>query len=1317
MKKLILFSFAITLFLTGSVFAQWVQTSTVPTAQVRSISINGSNILVGSMTGWAFGPAGGVYYSTNGGTTFTKTAVTPNTRVWSVFLAGTSFLVGSDGGGIHLSTNNGASWTNPLPGASIRAFASDGAGNLFAAGYPSGVWRSTNNGASWAVLSTPSGNLLSITTVGSNIFVGANAGGIYRSSNGGTTWTQPLTASTNVWSFATIGSTIFANSTTGLYKSTDDGLSWTLVSNPGSSWQACPMVAVGTTLLVGTSTGVKRSTDSGLTWTLVNTGLTVEVAGLAADNQFAYAGSGGYTLTGSFWRRPLSEMIPSPCINPTVSGAISGNQESCGSFDPALITSDSPASGETGTMEYKWQSSVFPFTTWTDILSNTITYDPLPITETTSYKRLARVTCKSNWTGAAESNVVTMTVNPVLAASVSIAAVPSGPVCAGTSVTYTATPVNGGTTPTYQWKLSGVDIAGETASTYSYVPTNGDAISVVMTADPTLTCVSGSPATSTEMVMTVNPLLPASVSVAAVPSGPVCAGTSVTFTATPINGGTTPTYQWKLGGIDIVGETASAYSYVPTNGDAISVVMTADPTLACVSGSPVTSTEMVMTVNPLLPSSVSVAAVPSGPVCAGTSVTFTATPVNGGTTPTYQWKLGGVDIVGETASTYSYVPTNGDAISVIMTADPTLACVSGSPTTSTEMVMTVNPLLPASVSVAAVPSGPVCIGTSVTYTATPVNGGTTSTYQWKLGDVDIVGETASTYSYVPTNGDAISVVMTADPALACVSGSPATSTEMVMTVNPFLPASVSIAADANPACDGTPVVFTAIPINGGNAPTVEWFKNTLLVGTGLTYSYTPVNGDQVYAVMTSDPTLACVIGSPATSNTVMMTVNALPTALITSNTGTNELTCTITSISLTASGGVSYLWNKGLGTNATVQVTTPGNNYQVTVTNANGCSSITSIDITQAPGISVVTASAGAIATIGGTATLTVNVTGGVQPYTYSLNGGAPQASNTFTVGAGTYTVNAKDANGCTMNSNTVIITDPVFLPSFLTYTGVLSVQTNSQANLSATLLNSSNKGISGRTILFTVGLQSVSAITNAQGKASASLGINQAVGNYTMITSFAGDATYMSSSDNDPFSITVRPISVTASLVGTVTKPYDGNKTAYMLPGNYQLNGIATGDNVSLNNPASGTYNNKNVGTNKTVTVTGLALTGPDAGKYILNSTTASANIGIITALKSAEILTAVPTVETPTLKVYPNPFTEKLNIEFSSPSDTHAKIEIFNIVGAQLEILFNREIKANELYNVEYIPHLVSSQVVIYRLTMNGMTQQGKFIYQEPR
>src|SRR4051812_1661970 len=67
--------------------------------------------------------------------------------------------------------------------------------------------------------------------------------------------------------------------------------------------------------------------------------------------------------------------------------------------------------------------------------------------------------------------------------------------------------------------------------------------------------------------------------------------------------------------------------------------------------------------------SVTIGAAPSGAICAGTSVTFTATPTDAGSTPTYQWKKGGVDIGSATGSTYTTTGlANGDVISVAITS-------------------------------------------------------------------------------------------------------------------------------------------------------------------------------------------------------------------------------------------------------------------------------------------------------------------------------------------------------------------------------------------------------------------------------------------------------------------------------------------------------------------------------------------------------------------------------------------------------------------------------------------------------------------------
>ncbi len=95
-------------------------------------------------------------------------------------------------------------------------------------------------------------------------------------------------------------------------------------------------------------------------------------------------------------------------------------------------------------------------------------------------------------------NCVNITLTPALPVSVTI--VPSvNPSVADANVTFTATPVNGGVTPSYQWKVNGFNVAGG-GSTYTYKPVNGDVVTCVLTSSES--CVSG-PATSNSVVMTV----------------------------------------------------------------------------------------------------------------------------------------------------------------------------------------------------------------------------------------------------------------------------------------------------------------------------------------------------------------------------------------------------------------------------------------------------------------------------------------------------------------------------------------------------------------------------------------------------------------------------------------------------------------------------------------------------------------------------------------------------------------------------------------------------------------------------------------------
>jgi hypothetical protein len=296
-------------------------------------------------------------------------------------------------------------------------------------------------------------------------------------------------------------------------------------------------------------------------------------------------------------------------------------------------------------------------------------------------------------------------------------------------------------------------------------------------------CVVGNPAISSGITMIVNPNVVVSVSASASPSGAICAGTSVTFTATPTYGGASPTYQWKINGTDILGQTTSTFtSTTLANNDVVTVEMTSNA--ACVTGSPATSTGITMTVNPNVTASVSVSAAPSGAICVGTSVTFTATPTNGGSTPTYQWKINGNNVSGQTASTFTTTTlANNDVVTVEMTSNA--LCVTGSPATSPAINMTVNPYLIPSVVIAASPSGQVNVGTSISFTATPTNGGTLPTYQWQVNGLNVLGANSSVFTTSTLQeDDVVTAIMTS--SYICLTTTQATSNSIVMDlIYPF----------------------------------------------------------------------------------------------------------------------------------------------------------------------------------------------------------------------------------------------------------------------------------------------------------------------------------------------------------------------------------------------------------------------------------------------------------------------------------------------------------------------------------------------------
>jgi predicted outer membrane repeat protein len=85
--------------------------------------------------------------------------------------------------------------------------------------------------------------------------------------------------------------------------------------------------------------------------------------------------------------------------------------------------------------------------------------------------------------------------------SISIAADPGNSITAGTSVTFTATPTNGGSTPSYQWKVNGGNVGMNQATFTSATLADGDEVTCEMTSSET--CADPTMATSNAVTMEV----------------------------------------------------------------------------------------------------------------------------------------------------------------------------------------------------------------------------------------------------------------------------------------------------------------------------------------------------------------------------------------------------------------------------------------------------------------------------------------------------------------------------------------------------------------------------------------------------------------------------------------------------------------------------------------------------------------------------------------------------------------------------------------------------------------------------------------------
>ncbi len=244
----------------------------------------------------------------------------------------------------------------------------------------------------------------------------------------------------------------------------------------------------------------------------------------------------------------------------------------------------------------------------------------------------------------------------------------------------------------------------------------------------------------------------------------VCSGGTVTFTDISTNHPTS--WSWSFPGGTPSTSTLEHPTVTYSTLGTYAVTLTATNA----NGSDAeTKTAYINVGVPAQPSAITGSSTP----CAGATQTYSVTNVDD---VTYTWTVPSGWTILSGAGTNSISVTVGTTSGTIQVT-PSNTCGNG---TAQTMTATIGTAVAASVSIAA-SANPACIGSSVVFTATPTNGGTTPAYQWLVGTTSV--GTGSTYtSAALANGNIVTCVMTSNAN--CVTGSPATSNAVTMTINP-----------------------------------------------------------------------------------------------------------------------------------------------------------------------------------------------------------------------------------------------------------------------------------------------------------------------------------------------------------------------------------------------------------------------------------------------------------------------------------------------------------------------------------------------------
>lgn len=239
----------------------------------------------------------------------------------------------------------------------------------------------------------------------------------------------------------------------------------------------------------------------------------------------------------------------------------------------------------------------------------------------------------------------------------------------------------------------------------------------------------------------------------------------------------------------------------------------------------------------------------------------------------------------------------------------------------------------------------------------------------------------------------------------------------VANVNDNTAPVVTIPTSANVTCAGAANGSAQSSAVGGIIPySIVWTP------TGQTTAFISGLSGGIYSVTYTD-SIGCI-------GTTSVTINE-PAPLVSGILASSNVSCFLAcdgTASVGAGGGTApytYLWNTTPVQTTVVATGLCAAGYTVTITDANGCTSTSSVNITSPTAINIAVVSTTNVSCNGGNnGAINLNLTGGTPGYSYTWTPSVGSGPNVSGLVAGTYNVAVTDQNGCstTMNFN---ITEP----------------------------------------------------------------------------------------------------------------------------------------------------------------------------------------------------------------------------------------------------------------------------------------------------